>query len=960
MATYSKLLKIIAGDDTSIGKLSADELGELAKQSKNNDTEIYNLNRKNEELSNKPMGEMMIIRNNNKIKKFEEENNNIKNYGVAEEEADQVVMHNISEDALQFNEKVFNSEMPAMSVAITGNKTTQGFDKFGDISLIGNKNLIDPKDTNNQVWNRDIYSTRTPSIRYETKLAYGAPKGIEDKVNNLINGGSVNPHEILQLDKSFNDSSLINEYKRDTGKKSINGESFKKWLINKEQQHKPTFKKDGKSYEATTDNVLKHIYGITGNSAGKTGRRQINTEDGFNASQAEIAERYKSIEAIKDNKSLLMTKDEMDKYVDDIGYKEKDLANDLGFTDYSGSKSFDNFRDMLYKGDVLGDEYGQKAQEMFINLQNEVKKSPSEYFEAILLRKVKLGEFKGALIPEGTSKETKQILKKNGIKIREYKEGERGETLNAFTKENKEWLLMAPLAFMAFSEETQASELPQEIKIDETFEPITENEIIKKVETDIPNDIEKQKEISKEYAKKLAEVKELELLDNELMETPETDRNWFEDIGKSTVLGILKGTRNTVDMVVVNRDTDIIGDKLLKGLDYGIRQFDEAQTITGEITGSLAQFIGPFGVAGGFRSKFFAEGMIKGAIVDMSVWDRIDPRLSNLLYEDLDFKNALFDYMRTKEDDTDLESRLKNMVEGVVLGGISDTLMLGIIKTYKTTKAALHKNYSQNEVDEIIKGHVEVMEEGTDTKQVEKVEQFTKQKEELEQFDEEQEQLLKELEEEFIVKETTEQLPVVREIEEEYNEGVLQVINSKEMEVRPDLKQIEEDIIDVEVVEKTKQVELKQVEELKQIELKKIEEEELETLDAELLGLPKPKEKVEVKTKPTLKGQLTDLKNDKKAVEKMLDDPDYVNMQEGIQRKLNKIEKEIEDMEIKVKIKKSDKKFEEYTEAEQLEMKINNRLEKYFNMEANPEGFAKTKLPKFEDLGRECNITGGN
>jgi hypothetical protein len=93
MATYSKLLKIIAGDDKSIGKLSADELGELAEQSKNNDTEIYNLNRTNEELSNKPMGEMVIIRNNNKIKKFEEENNNIKNYGVAEEEADQVVMH---------------------------------------------------------------------------------------------------------------------------------------------------------------------------------------------------------------------------------------------------------------------------------------------------------------------------------------------------------------------------------------------------------------------------------------------------------------------------------------------------------------------------------------------------------------------------------------------------------------------------------------------------------------------------------------------------------------------------------------------------------------------------------------------------------------------------------------------------------------------------------------------------
>ena len=52
--------------------------------------------------------------------------------------------------------------------------------------------------------------------------------------------------------------------------------------------------------------------------------------------------------------------------------------------------------------------------------KTKLKEMPTEYFESKYLGKLELSNFKLAIIPKNASKETKEILAKNGIKYKTY------------------------------------------------------------------------------------------------------------------------------------------------------------------------------------------------------------------------------------------------------------------------------------------------------------------------------------------------------------------------------------------------------------------------------------------------------------------------------------------------------------------------------------------------------------
>lgn len=74
-----------------------------------------------------------------------------------------VAMHNLSTDNLIHADKMGGLAVPSLSI---GHKD-HPFDNYGEITLVGDKNLVNPNQASTKVFNADIYSPRYPTVRYE-------------------------------------------------------------------------------------------------------------------------------------------------------------------------------------------------------------------------------------------------------------------------------------------------------------------------------------------------------------------------------------------------------------------------------------------------------------------------------------------------------------------------------------------------------------------------------------------------------------------------------------------------------------------------------------------------------------------------------------------------------------------------------------------------------------------------
>jgi hypothetical protein len=109
------------------------------------------------------------------------------------------------------------------------------------------------------------------------------------------------------------------------------------------------------------------------------------------------------------------------------------------------------------------------------------------------------------------------------------------------------------------------------------------------------------------------------------------------------------------------------------------------ESVTGNIVSALSQFLIPYGavmkgvsVAGkaattiGGRS---GQAMLGGAAVDFTVWDTQDERFADLVQTIPWAANDITAWLASNEDDSVLEVRLKNSIEGALLGGLVDSIV---------------------------------------------------------------------------------------------------------------------------------------------------------------------------------------------------------------------------------------------------------------------------------------------
>ena len=80
-----------------------------------------------------------------------------------EETRDLIAVHNLSEKNLLENLKLGGFPMP--SIAIT--KASHGFDRFGDISVVFNKDTIDPRNSDNKVYSGDAWTPVFPDTEWK-------------------------------------------------------------------------------------------------------------------------------------------------------------------------------------------------------------------------------------------------------------------------------------------------------------------------------------------------------------------------------------------------------------------------------------------------------------------------------------------------------------------------------------------------------------------------------------------------------------------------------------------------------------------------------------------------------------------------------------------------------------------------------------------------------------------------
>ncbi len=179
------------------------------------------------------------------------------------------------------------------------------------------------------------------------------------------------------------------------------------------------------------------------------------------------------------------------------------------------------------------------------------------------------------------------------------------------------------------------------------------------------------------------------------------------DLAKAIPNGIGKAIKATADLGLsmlpdsVRKSVEAGAiDKNASGkgwLDRGIEE-SQPQTIAGSIASSVSQnLVGMLGgskflklsgaLQGTGKAAIAAHGLAMGAIGDGVVFDPLEKRLSNLIEEHTSLGNPITEYLAADSNDSQAEGRLKNVIEGSVLGVAADVLFAAVRGTRRVIAA---------------------------------------------------------------------------------------------------------------------------------------------------------------------------------------------------------------------------------------------------------------------------------
>ncbi|WP_202965334.1 DNA/RNA non-specific endonuclease [Frischella perrara] len=161
------------------------------------------------------------------------------------------------------------------------------------------------------------------------------------------------------------------------------------------------------------------------------------------------------------------------------------------------------------------------------------------------------------------------------------------------------------------------------------------------------------------------------------------DRPWYYDIPLQILGGIRDATQSASDLLWDTLPTNLI-------MEYGFNvetqnpiqlgEVPEPETISGALTRGVSQFLIGF-IPVSRTLKFIkpiskmgelGKGAIAGGVTDFTVFAPHEERLSNLVQSFKELQNPVTEYLQADPDDSAAEGRLKNVLEGLLIGGLAE------------------------------------------------------------------------------------------------------------------------------------------------------------------------------------------------------------------------------------------------------------------------------------------------
>ncbi len=359
-----------------------------------------------------------------------------------------VVAHNLSAAKLKFADKMGGLAMP--SLAITQPKV--GFDGFGDITLLADKSLIDPK-AKVPVTDADMYSPRYPSQK--VKVKHNALKkfwgDVTETYKKHFPDEQISSHYVMEADL---EDSGVEGLARNKAfqvyyleKNGIEIPKEREELYRTISQHRDEMDEYASEVVDQVGGEYKFFKGFTYSGNKRLGnytldivvkhlKSQMKEGEGFNygagSLRSKAAKKYRSIEQIQRDRNRITTAKDMEAKKDEMNTRLIDLAdqyrefykhdrNAFGYTDQFVEAVSEGVQKRNLRRSM--EEWGFEGIDDFkpiTDYVDELANLPTEYFEAKPQRAVQLQEFKAAVIPNDASPATRSILKKHGILATQY------------------------------------------------------------------------------------------------------------------------------------------------------------------------------------------------------------------------------------------------------------------------------------------------------------------------------------------------------------------------------------------------------------------------------------------------------------------------------------------------------------------------------------------------------------
>lgn len=390
-----------------------------------------------------------------------------------------MAIHNLSEDKLKGILEL--GGFPVPSIAIT-NPDRVNHKQFGEISVLFDKNTINPSDKLNEVYDRDVWSPTFPTIDSEINKenleSVADEIGIKDYYLEDIAERNSNIEDLIyqvkkhdEVVRKFLDNNNIkydadiDTYKElrnlatDNGldtylRKQLSNILGEKGIYNGKEYLTPsgnrrTFWQLHDKY--TLENLVKNL------TKGKTtGTQQVLFGAGFGPTSANMNNQFKSIEDIKNAENRIVSSEEQQKqqigYIANLENAMKPLRQYAVEGIYtSGSEQVYNVIQELSEQKKVNvtnlikilsehgfnnvDTISQETLQNVITSLNDLKNMPTDYFEAKPQRAVGLDEVQAIVVPNTTDAEFKQQLQDAGLTYYEYDpniEEDRQRVINQF------------------------------------------------------------------------------------------------------------------------------------------------------------------------------------------------------------------------------------------------------------------------------------------------------------------------------------------------------------------------------------------------------------------------------------------------------------------------------------------------------------------------------------------------